>query len=320
MLLDFLGDDAKVADLDENQEAFLVHLKELGYAISYISRIQVPIAAAVRRAAKHRNKKERILKAAPEIIVQESEISEILNIARSEPDNWHPPIEHVAAFMDAAETMAVLRCAVLCVTFAARPLAVTGLKPEQFDPQHNLLAFNPPGRRQTKKYRPTLPVPENLLPHLKAWAEAGDIVPGTIRKPWEKTAQAVAVQGGRHITRKSLRHFMATEMRRRKVPKEDREMWMGHRKLSTNDSYGVFGPEFLAAAKDAANNVLSELEGLTKLSMYRDVPACRQVTAKPKMTTKAPALQIFDPFKYLIQLAKMERAMGFEPTTPTLAR
>jgi hypothetical protein len=74
---------------------------------------------------------------------------------------------------------------------------------------------------------------------------------------------------------------MATEMRKRGVPKEQREEWMGHRRHSTGDLYGSFSSDYLAAARDCADVVLGELEALVTKDIYRDIPNVSiQVTAK----------------------------------------
>jgi integrase len=242
----------------------------------------------------------------PRIIVAPADIAEILNAPEPIPDNWHPTLEQIAAFMDEAETTATLRYALLILTFAGRPAAVRELGTDQFDARHKLLAFNQKNRRQTKKYRPTNPVPERLLPHMMRWAEEGELfVAGPVRDAWDAT---LARYGGPHLTGKSLRHFMATEMRKRGVPPWQIERWMGHRRQSTNDRYGQFSSDYLAAARDCADAVLAELEALCTRSIYR------QVTAKPKAKAKAGGLQRFDP------IGRMVGGTGIEPVTPTMSR
>jgi hypothetical protein len=102
---------------------------------------------------------------------------------------------------------------------------------------------------------------------------------------------------------------MATEMRKRDVPQEQRELWMGHRKQKTGDRYGHFAPDYLKAARRAANLVLAELEKLSKRSIYR------QVTAKPVPKAKrADGLQRFKPIG-----KEMVGGTGIEPVTPTMS-
>jgi integrase len=224
LLLDFLGDAAKVGDLTKARQIEYLHWlhNEHGFAVAYISRQQAVIAAALRRAV---GDGEGMLAKAPKVIVSPVEISALLDEPEPEPDNWHPTLEQIAAFTDACTDPRVLHMAVLTLAFAGRPLAVRALTAGQFDERHGLLAFNADGRRQTKKHRPTVPVPSRLLPYIKEWLTDGI---GGIRKPWDATLLRAGLPD--KFKPKALRHFMATEMRKRGVPQEQREVWMGPRR------------------------------------------------------------------------------------------
>jgi hypothetical protein len=282
LLLDFLGDDAAtVSSLTQSkQRAFALHLHRMGLSVAYISRVQTVIAAALHRATTEDDERG-LLTRAPKILVSQRAIAELLGAPEPAPDNWHPTIEQIAAFCDAVpegEESRVLRCALLTLAFAGRPQAVRELRTEQFDERHALLSFNQGDRRQTKKYRPTVPVPPRLLPVLTEWASEaptfihkdGEPV-AVLRKPWARTLELAGLPDT--FAPKALRHFMATEMRRRGVPREQREEWMGHRRHSTNDRYGTFAPDYLLEAAMCANAVLAELEDRAKLPIYRQVTA-----------------------------------------------
>jgi integrase len=317
LLLDFLGNTAKVSDLTKaKQREFIAHLRRLSLSVAYISRVQAIIAAALNRAKADDEEDGGMLLRVPKIIVSPREIGDLLDAPEPQPDNWHPTLTQIAAFMDAVkpgEEPRVLRYALLTMVFAGRPEAVREVRTDQFDERHGLLYFNAPGRRQTKKFRPTVSVPSRLLPHIERWTvEADWFVHNTgkevkvARKPWADTLMRAGLPAS--FTPKALRHFMATEMRKRGVPREQREEWMGHRKHSTNDGYGQFAPEFLKAARDCADAVLAELETLCKKSIYR------QVTAKSERGVSRGGLQRFDPIE------KMVGATGIEPVTPTMSR
>lgn len=285
LALEFYGGTAKVDELTKaKQRAFIAFLHQRGYAVGYIARIQGAISAALNRAA---DDEDGLLLRAPKLIYSTAKIAEILDVAEPMPDNWHPTLEQIAAFCDHATTQEVLRLAVLTLAFAGRPEAVAELEDGQFDPRHGLLSFNKDGRRQTKKHRPTVPVPQRLRAcleeHLAGRHTATETKPIVmLRTPWTHTLEAAGLPA--KFRPKSLRHFMATEMRKRGVPREQREEWMGHRRRSTNDRYGHFAPDYLNAARDCADAVLGELELLAKLPIYR------QIALKPK-------LQRIDPIK-----------------------
>ena len=132
------------------------------------------------------------------------------------------------------------------------------------------------------------------------------------RKPWAETLERAGLPAS--FTPKSLRHFMATEMRKRGVSKEQREEWMGHRRHSTNDVYGQFAPDFLRAAKDCAEAVLADLEALCERSVYGYMlKPSMQASAKSDMNAETAGLQRFDP------IGKMVGGTGIEPVTPTMS-
>ena len=252
LLLAFVGRQATVSTLTrEKQEAFILHLHcKNGLSVAYISRVMAIIAAAINRA-----------EIPAKILTSTAKIAEHLDAPEPEPNGWHPTLEQVAAHVSCATSDDVRRFALITLVFAARPEAVRELSGEQYDHRFNLLSFNPKGRRQTKKHRPTLPVPESFRPLLAAWAEPGGKLIGGCRGEWAKTCEATGV----HFPPKALRHFMATEMRKAGVPLEQRELWMGHRRRATNDLYGQFTPDHLQAARDCADAVLTTILRLAGL-------------------------------------------------------
>jgi|GEM_PF-488182 len=297
LLLDFLGDDAaRVGTLTKSrQRAFMAHLRDThGHSVAYISRVMSIIAAAIARAIAADDEDDRaLLTRGPKIIVQPRAVAEILDAPEPEPRNWHPDILSLARFLDAIpedEHTRLERFAILTLVFG-RPEGVKELTPFQIEERYRLVHLNAPGRRQTKKHRATLPMPPALWPVLLTWRESGTIVHAcrevkkegetvlarrpvhVLRKPWAAVREAAGLP--EDFVPKSLRHMLATELRRRGVSREQREMWQGHRRESTNDRYGRFDPDFLSEAKTAVNDLLLELDAERKRPLFR------QATAKP---------------------------------------
>lgn len=285
LCLDFLGDNAaSVGALTKtNQQAFIKWLRtEHGHAVGYISRVQSIINAALRRYVAEDDEDDgALLTRAPRIIYGKPIIAEILDAPEPVPDNWHPTFEQLAAFIETIpveEETRILRFVLMMVAFAGRPEAVKEAASFQLDTRYRILDFNAPGRRQSKKHRPALPVPELLWPDLEAWSREADhfVHKNTrpvrvLRKPWYAIQRAAGLPA--EFRPKSLRHFMGTELRRRQVPREQREIWMGHRRPSTNDQYGIFDSAFLNCAKSAANDVLAELAESCDRPLFRQIPA-----------------------------------------------
>lgn len=139
-----------------------------------------------------------------------------------------------------------------------RPEALLELRKDQVDFERRLLAQNPAGRKQTKKYRPTIPVCGFLLPWLEQ-APDGPLVQwrskpiGSFKTAWrglrkDSWLPAAAVP-------KTIRHTMATELRAAGVPEAEIQGFMGHRAYSgKTEVYAKYRPDYLgqaAAAIDA---------------------------------------------------------------------
>jgi integrase len=267
------------------QVDFMKWLRERKLSVAYISRVQSVIAAALNMAVAGDDDDDRaLLNRSPRIIVQPPAVAAAIDAPEPVPRNWHPDIRSLARFLDAippAEQTRLMRFTILMLAFAARPEAIKELQPFQIDRRYRLVALNPPKRRQTKKHRPTLPVPALIWPLLETWSDADTIVHKdghpvvVLRKPWKAVRQAAKLP--ETFTPYSLRHLMATELRRRRVPREQREMWMGHRRAAVNDAYGTFDPDYLADARDAVNALLGELAALCKVSPFRQVSAKRRL-------------------------------------------
>lgn len=284
LLINFLDDDAaRVAALTKQKQVdFIRWLRDKhGHSVAYISRVQSVIAAALNRAVADDDEDAgALLTRAPKIIVQPRTVAELLDAPEPTPRTWHPDLQGAAAFFDAIEPdeeTRLLRFSILMLALASRPEAVKALRGEQIDHRYRLVKLNPDGRRQTKKYRPTLPAPDRLWSSLETWCEADTVVHKdgkpvvVLRKPWAAARTRAGLPA--QFTPYALRHMIATELRRRRVPKEQREMWMGHRRASVNDAYGIFDPDYLADARAAVDDFLGELERACGKPLFRQVSA-----------------------------------------------
>lgn len=74
----------------------------------------------------------------------------------------------VMALLEAVEHNHLLMFVLVALNTLARPEAVRELTVFQIDFEHRLIDLNPRGRRQTKKYRPVVPITETLLPWLRS--------------------------------------------------------------------------------------------------------------------------------------------------------
>ena len=117
-----------------------------------------------------------------------------------------------------------------CCTLA-RPEAILDLTVFQRDRDAGTIDLNPRGRRQTKKYRPLIPEAATLTPWLDQ-AEGPHFVAWhgrrlkSIKTAWRKLRDDAGLDA--RVTPYSIRHTMARELRRRRVPLEQRQAFLGH--------------------------------------------------------------------------------------------
>ncbi len=187
----------------------------------------------------------------------------------------------------------------------------------QVDRDARLINMLPPGKRQTKKRRPLLKLTETLAGWLDVWKDdapikwRGEPVKSS-RKGFEKAYWRAALQSLRYtekqarrviqdpgrrktavdqakakgfpeITRYTLRHFMATRVRAvvlengQRVPREQRQIWLGHVQGDTTALYEHHDPDYLAECAEATDIIMRQLDAVAK----RDIlpPAMRNASA-----------------------------------------
>lgn len=145
----------------------------------------------------------------------------------------------------------------------ARPDALMDLRAEQWIPEAAVLNLNPAGRRQTKKYRPAVPVARQFRPFLDNLD--GQLLPvATLRHAWDPMRKALGLPGGREAGPKLIRRSIATIARKRLG--EERwaqgEMMLGHKKASTSDIYALPDPANLGAVLAVTEQIIDEIEAL----------------------------------------------------------
>ncbi|HET6521244.1 MAG TPA: hypothetical protein VFG47_15690 [Geminicoccaceae bacterium] len=78
-----------------------------------------------------------------------------------------PSLEQLACLCDAIEADHLRTYVVVALCTLGRPEAILDLTRDQIDFDRRILRFNAPGRRQTRKRRPEVPVCDALLPWLR---------------------------------------------------------------------------------------------------------------------------------------------------------
>lgn len=177
------------------------------------------------------------------------------------------------------ERAALHRFLIISIATLARPDAAVdvSLQParRQWISNARILALNPAGRRQTKKYRATVSIAHQVAPWLDGASKKGFFVgPGSIRKAWERMAKDLGLPGDREAGTKLIRRSMAKLLRDRLAKSDWPEvvMFLGHAQFDqTSDIYAPFDPNYLSAAKAGIEAIIDEIEGLCPGAFSRTI-------------------------------------------------
>lgn len=133
----------------------------------------------------------------------------------------------------------------------ARPAAILELRWEQVDFARRLIDLNPPGRRQTVKRRPTVPMNDDLLVALReayVARQCDNVIEwgGKPLKSIKKAFQAASKRSGLDVVPYTLRHTGAVFAAESGVSMPELAQFMGHDDdRTTQKHYARFSPDFL---------------------------------------------------------------------------
>lgn len=149
----------------------------------------------------------------------------------------------------------------IAIATAQRPAHVLELTWDRVDFELGVIDFQDPGRRRTKKVRPTVPMPPTLQAYLLERRSLGPVVQYAGRRlaghrtMFDKLAAAAKVDG----TAYGIRKAAATYMRRNGIPEMDLKGMLGHRLGGMTDRYAHVDPQFMTAARACSEALLREV-------------------------------------------------------------
>jgi integrase len=249
--VDFFG-EASIAEATKppQLEAFVAHLVAQGFSTAYIQRILGVGKAALQRAWRR------------------GEIAGVPYIPSVKVDYGEPlgrplKIAELARLLQEAPDHLRLMLMILIGT-ACRPEAALELTGAQIDFDELLIDLNPRGRKQTKKFRPVVKMPDTLV-RVLANAPSGRLVTfqgrpvKKINKAWRGMRQAAGLDDD--VNPYSIRHTVARWMRQNAVPAWEVAAQLGHksRDYRTTELYAAFDPAYLQDAVRAIDLLFDKL-------------------------------------------------------------
>jgi len=180
-------------------------------------------------------------------------------------------LQETADLFNAVESEHMFMYLMIAFNTLARPEAILELKKFQVNLVDRVIAFNPPRRKQTKKYRPELPITDVLFP----WLEKAntDVLVNWKGKPIKSIRRAFQLTRDRagldkEVTPYTIRHTMATELRRREVQMYELAGFLGHSSgKGVTDRYAKFSPEYKSKARIAIDDYFIVLQPLVERTL-----------------------------------------------------
>jgi integrase len=142
----------------------------------------------------------------------------------------------------------------------------------QWSPGPRIFNLNPKNRRQTKKYRPTVPIARQGADWLNTLPKGPIVTVNSIRKAWDTMADHLGLPGDRESGAKLIRRSMADLLRSRMRSTDwnEIEAFLGHQRFdSVSELYAPLRPDYLANARASIEQIIDEIEEKVPGAFYR---------------------------------------------------
>lgn len=247
----------------------------------------------------------RLLSEIPFIASGEEAVSKVTGLPRMKPRDWVPTDAELAGTIDQLTSdkpalrecrEAAFRYVIAALNTIARPEAITDLSVKlQVNFDRGLIELNPPGRPQNKKQRPVIRLTDNFRGWLLYWNRDkpivyyGEPVTAVNVKTLQSAAKRAGVTDWQKFNRYTLRHYMATRIKRVKgisTDREERAEWIGHGDIEHRQTrwYETMDPEYLDNVRRAIDAVMLQLHAMTKRSLFApgSIPGSRLTVIENK--------------------------------------
>jgi hypothetical protein len=259
---------------------------------------------AVLRASLNRAHKRNMLRSVPFIT----------DVEKNSPPPRKLDIDQMARLVNSIRHPHVMDWFMAAATTLARPENILDVTRFQLDFSDRIIRLNLEGRRQTKKYRPIVPMcgtfswwfADMNRAHLVEYAGQQIKSMRTAVRKLRKNSDLPET-----FVAKSIRHTMATELRRRGVSVDDLAGVLGHRRARLTELYGEYSPDYLGAVSRAIDAYFADLQERVDRPI---TPEFRPILSSN--ANNAHALEAKNPL--VSQGVILVEPSGIEPLTSTM--
>ena len=239
-----------VADLTiGRQEALVAALQREGLAIATIRRYLGVVRAALQRAYDRQ---------------ELTRVPAILKLEVPKQEGARPfTVAELAALCAAAQLEHERRLLAVLIGTACRPAAALALTWDRVDLEAGIVHLAEPGRRETTKRRPTVPLPGVLVRWLVDRRSVGPVIQWNGRRlarhrmTMDRLLGRASVSGSAYGIRKAV----ATWLRREDVPEWDVLGLLGHRAGGpVTERYAHYRPEYMRASAESIERLLRRID------------------------------------------------------------
>ncbi|WP_404711544.1 hypothetical protein [Sphingomonas sp. MMS24-J13] len=140
---------------------------------------------------------------------------------------------------------------------------------DQWHSNARALNLNPKGRAQTKKHRPIVPIGPRMAALLDSEkgpkGQGGFYVSiGSVRRSFERMQEELKLPRDGELGMKLIRRSMSHLARERLGERDwvEGQIMLGHRKISTSDTYAPFSVGYLGRVLEVTDQIIEEIERL----------------------------------------------------------
>jgi len=177
--------------------------------------------------------------------------------------------DEIAMLFGATPSNTMRMYIILLLATGARREALLDLTLDRCNVKDRLIQLNPHGRQQTKKYRPTIRMPEVIVPLIKRLKKAYSGTTHVIglkqtpllspHQSWNYARKKAGLD--KQVNSYSLRHTISRELSRRQVSMYEIKSHLGHKPhdLDITSVYAPYNPTYLKAAAQGIDAYFNDL-------------------------------------------------------------